>query len=189
MKERGLCDFISGGEDGDMLGTSFQFFESTEISSFDVYIGATTTPGTAILGHVLAYDQSISDFTFLYTSELITLEEADLGTWKNIEFIDPAIIALSADEEATDILVAVEFFYMGEENDIRLGFDNDVKSSIHGTWLFMNSEYTWAYGGWFNSSNLCLNIYTSIPEFVCPGILQSVIITPSQPCNRVVFQL
>lgn len=163
----GVCGpgiWLDGGNDGDMFAVDYTFFESTTIDSVQAYIVSNSTAGTAVICHALQFDSESTTWVSLAQSSLITIEEADLGTWKTFTFSDPAAIALGGEETSIDIKIALEFYYNGEDNVLWIGEDNTIPSSVWGTsWKFAGDE------GW----TVITNYYNSVPmirAFIIPTL-------------------
>jgi hypothetical protein len=156
--------WISGGLDGDMMGTNFLFLYECNITSMDVFINENTTVETSIIGHVMQYDSDFGDWIDIAQSPLITLDEANIGDWLNLEFIDPVMVIYDEGYDSKEIMVAIEFFYNEENNDIWIGYDPTVPASAWGTkWKFVGDSWititNWNNGG--------LNIHLNTGEIIC----------------------
>ena len=146
--------WLSGGNDGDMFGVDYTFFEETAIDAVQAYITSTSTAATALICHALQYDSGSTSWVTIAQSSLITIEAADLGTWKSFTFTDPAYITLDSEETSKNIKFAFEFYYNGEANRLWFGEDNTVPSSVWGTsWKFAGDE------GW----TVITNYYNAVP--------------------------
>jgi hypothetical protein len=160
----GPSNYVDGGLDGDMLGTTFTFLFQDIITSMDVFINENTSVGTSIIGHVMQYDAVASTWVDLSTSSLITISEADLGKWMNLSFADQVNVTFGADETAKSIMAAIEFYYNGD-NDIYIGYDPYVPVSIwSASWFFKTgtNANTWIATGWEKGG---LNIHLNLNGF------------------------
>lgn len=165
--EIGLYDFPQGGVDGERMGTLFTFFQDTEISSLDVYIGESSELGAAYVAQILVYHQGVGDWIYVNVSDLIEIQEGDPGSWMNITFPDPAIIEIPEGDNAIEILIALEFYYQSSENAIRIGVDNDLQSGKWGGMYYIVDESTWYSGGW-DSGGLCMSLNLNNSTQICP---------------------
>ncbi|PLX06828.1 MAG: hypothetical protein C0596_14090 [Marinilabiliales bacterium] len=142
----GVCGpaiWVDGGTDGDMFAVDYTLFESTTLDSVQAYVTSNSTAGTALICNVLTWDTDTEAWNVLSASPLYTLEETDLGTWVSFTFTDVAMITVPEGESA-EIKVALEFYYLGEENSLWIGEDNTIPSSVWGTtWMFEgDTEWT-----------------------------------------------
>lgn len=151
--EVGPCMYVDGGMDGEKIGSMFNFTYEEEINSVEVFIGESTTPGTAILVHFMEFNQDAYEWVSSVASALITLEESDIGGWLDVTFTDPAIVNIPEGDDMTKVLIAIEMYYQGEENDIFIGYDSSLNASMWGTWwsFWPEEEWTcllnWDFGG------------------------------------------
>ncbi|MFO7789007.1 MAG: T9SS type A sorting domain-containing protein [Bacteroidales bacterium] len=154
----------TGGEDGDMLGTEYRFFDDSEsIESMSVYIAPNSDPGTSLKGHLMAYDSNQGDWYDIMTTSIIDITENDIGGWFEIEF--PEALPVQLDNEAFFVKAAVEFFYNGD-NELMIGYDETVPASKWGTsWYFTSgiNEDQWIYiVDWENGLGIRLNTVETI---------------------------
>lgn len=143
----GVCGpgiWLDGGVDGDMFGVNYLLFETTTVDSVQAYVTSTSDAGTSFICHVMMYDEGSSDWVPVASSMLETVEEADLGTWYTFTFTDPAVLTSPDGETAFEFKIALEFYYNGADNDLWIGEDNTVPSSIYSTsWKFAGDD--WGY--------------------------------------------
>jgi len=143
--------WLDGGADGEMMGTPYMFLYDTEIINMQVFINENTTPGTAIIGHAMQYNSDEQTWEDISTTALYDIEENVLGSWVNLSFTDPVMVTLDG-EDAKEILLAIEFYYGGEDNDIWIGYDPRVTVSAYSCLWYMLSGSTalsWrAFGNW-----------------------------------------
>lgn len=151
----GVCGpgiWLDGGNDGDMFAVNYSFFESSTLDSVQAYITSNSDAGTALICHVFEWDTDTEAWVELSASSLVTIEEDDLGTWKTFTFTDVAMYTVT-DGEIGDLKIALEFYYNGE-NDLWIGEDNTIPSSVWGTnWQFAGED------GWTTITNY----YKSVP--------------------------
>jgi hypothetical protein len=149
-----LGGYLSGHVDGEMISTNYLFLYETTIESMDVYISASSDAGTSMVAHIMQYDDDAADWVDLAGSALVILTEDDLGTWLNFTFPD-AINIVPDDDGSFSVKAAVEFFYNGDDNDLYVGYDPSVISSMWGTFFMFQSgdnigewySYQWNEGG------------------------------------------
>ncbi len=127
--------FVGVGRDGNMIGTNYLMLYETTIESLQVFIDDGSTPGASFVAHVMQFDDVSSSWVDL-SSSIVVVSEDMLGTWQTVTFPDPIEIMLG-DEGALNIKAAIEFYYNGDDNDLMIGYDPSVTSSIWGTnWYF-----------------------------------------------------
>lgn len=160
--------WLSGGNDGDMIASNFLFLYEEEIYSMDVFIAGSSTPGTAFMGRIMTFDSGSSSWVDLTTSTLITIEEEHLGTWVNVEFIDPVFITFEGDDEARSIKAAIEFYYGGEDNTLWIGYDRDNPHSFwSAVWYFTegaNANQWFSITNWTSPGGLGIRLNTGEEE-------------------------
>lgn len=142
----GPATWLDGGVDGEMMGTQYMFMYETEVVNMEVFIHENTTPGTAIIGHVIELI-SETEYIDLTTTALFDITEEHLGTWVTLDFSDQCLITLDG-YDAKEVLFAVEFYYNGVDNDIWIGYDPRVKSSLYGQMWYLlqgSSAMQWRY--------------------------------------------
>ncbi|MDA3910633.1 MAG: T9SS type A sorting domain-containing protein [Bacteroidales bacterium] len=160
-----MGDYLEGGNDGDMLGTSYLFLANETVFAISVFIDEETTVGTGIVGHLMDFSQTISSWTDVSSSSLHVITEDDLGTWVDLALVDPVSVDVSLEDGSITYNAAIEFFYEGDE--IRIGTDPTVKNSIWGNYFYFTSE-----GNWYNvtSVNEALAIRLKLSEIDIPEI-------------------
>ena len=148
-------NYSIGGNDGEMMGTTYLYMFEEYIRTISVFIGPATTPGTSFIAHVMQYDEGSSSWVDLATSEFIEIQESDLGTWKHVNPSDEVYVTLDGND-AKKILVGIEIYYNGVDNDFYIGYDKTDKHSIWGTkWYFLSGSFAnqwvsltnWGLGG------------------------------------------
>ncbi len=149
----GPSRWIDGGTDGDMIGTDYLYLYETTITSMSIYIGADSDAGTSLVAHLMEYDDDTEDWVDIVTSPLVTIEEEDIGTWKEFEF--PVAVPITLDPgndiNSFNVKAGVEFFYNGEDNELTIGYDPTVPVSAWGTsWLLNNGANA---GEWYTITN------------------------------------
>jgi hypothetical protein len=128
--------WIGGGNDGDMVGTTYAYLYDTEVTRMDVFISEQTTAGTSIVGKVFQFDETAGEFLAIAASSIFVIEEAMLGTWQSIEFPDP--ISIQTNDGMAEVLAAVELYFGG--NNIFIGTDETMVSSPWSTfWSFVST--------------------------------------------------
>ena len=164
----GVCGpgiWLDGGNDGDMFGVDYTFFEETTIDSVQAYVTSTSNSGTALIAHIMQWDAGSEAWVAIAQSALVNIGDEDLGTWVNITFTDPAYIAFGGEETSKDIKVVLEFYYNGVDNKLWIGEDNTIPSSVWGTsWKFASDD------GW----TVITNYYNAAPmirAFIVPTLL------------------
>jgi len=146
----GPCTWLDGNLDGEMIGTNYLFLYNTEVISMDVFIGAQTTPGTEIVGHVMEYNEADGTWFDISTTPLFEIQQNDIGSWVTLTLADPAVIDL-AGENGKSIKAAIEFYYGSEDNEIWIGVDPTVKDSYWGvSWYLLSGS---SANGWYTFSN------------------------------------
>lgn len=159
-KDGGNLDGITGpglwlghGLDGDMFAVNYLLYETTRIDSVQAFIVATSDINTSVIAHIMVYDSGLADWNDLATSTIVTIEESMLGSWLTFTFADPAIVSSSTGEGSFEFRVALEFYYGGVGNELWIGEDNTVPSSLYSTcWKFAGDD--WGY---------ISNYYTACP--------------------------
>ncbi|MDA3910651.1 MAG: T9SS type A sorting domain-containing protein [Bacteroidales bacterium] len=143
--------WLDGGLDGDMIATNYVFLYETTIESMDIYIHESSTTGTSMVAHIMQYDEAATDWVDLGTSDLIVIDESMLGTWHSFTFPDPITITPDTETGAFEVKAAAEFYYGGEDNDLYIGYDPSVNTSIWGTsWYFTGGSNA---NSWLSLSN------------------------------------
>ncbi|HNQ69413.1 MAG TPA: T9SS type A sorting domain-containing protein, partial [Bacteroidales bacterium] len=150
-----------GGIDTEQFGHTFMFLNSAEITSVDVFIDENTTPSTAFILHAYYYNSGTSLWEELSASTLIFIEEENLGHWLNVVFTDSFEVTVDPTEGSNEILVTLEMYYNGDDNEIWIGYDKyryvDGPYN-HGFYTKYTSEPdTWYYGGLDGGLSLRLN--------------------------------
>lgn len=144
-----LAGWQSGHFDGEMIATNYLFLYETSIESMDVFINSNSTPGTSMVAHVLQYNSETTEWEDIAASALVVIDESMIGTWLNFTFPDPIDVIL--EEGSFNVKAAVEFFYNGDDNDLYIGYDRSVETSIWGaSWYFQSGDNA---GSWFSMSN------------------------------------
>lgn len=174
----GLCNFSSGGNDGEMLATSYLYGFETPIQSMSVYIASGTDVGTSFVGHIMQYDAGTEDWVDIGTTSLIDIAAEDIGTWKTVEFADPIYVQFETDEVSKTIRAAVEIYYNGLEN-FWIGYDKTVKHSIWGTQWFFTDEATWYSLTNWGLGGVGIRLYNDIIEEVVNDNTSSIVIFPN----------
>ena len=156
--------WLSGGNDGDMIGTNYLFLYEDEITSMDVFIAESSTPGTSFMARIMQFDATSEQWVDLTTSTLIEIEEEHLGEWINVTFIDPVFITFEAGDDAKQIKAAIEFYYAGEGSDLRIGYDRSNRHSFWAaTWFFTqgdNANSWFSITNWSSEGGLGLRLHT-----------------------------
>jgi hypothetical protein len=164
----GVCGpgiWLDGGNDGDMFAVDYTFFESSTLDSVQAYVTSTSAAGTSLICHVFSFDVGSETWVEIAASPLSIVEEADLGTWKTFTFADPVNYDVPAGE-SLDLKIAFSFYYNGGE-DLWIGEDNTIPSSVWGTnWKFVADD------GWTTITNY----YDAVPmirAFILPTLLNT----------------
>ena len=147
--ETGPSDFVSGGYDGDQLGTTFLFTFESQINSVDLFIGENSSVGSSFVVNFMVYDQYNGGWTNMGASSLITLDEVDLGQWMNITFNDMAEVTIPDGDEGTYIMISVEMFYNGYDDGVLIGYDSSLPVSPWGTYW----NFSGGYDDWYAIDN------------------------------------
>ncbi len=131
----------SGGNDGDMIGTNYYFFEEDEITSISAYIANGTTVGTYFVLHLMSAPATAGeDWDDIITSTVVTVTEDMLGDWYTFEFPTPALITPEEGTIAT-VKVALEIQNMTSDANFYVGYDPTVTASAWGTnWYFTQGQ-------------------------------------------------
>jgi len=167
--EAGPSDFSSGGNDGDQLGTTFLFMYETQINSVDLFIGESSDVGSSCAVNYLVYDQASSDWLVVASSSIITLEEADLGQWKNITFNDAAEVTFMDGDEWASIMISIEMIYNGFDNGVLIGYDSTLPVSIWGAqWNFIQADNQWLSIDSWKKGGLAINLNLGDAGLQCP---------------------
>lgn len=175
-----IANYSSGGISGEMFGATFQFLAEDQINSIDVFIAENTTPGVNYLAHVFIWDTDLGDYVDSYESELLTVSQSDPGTWKNIQFTNPANLTFQDGEGIIEIIVALECIYNSETEKFSVGYDTELRSSFFGTkWYFLNGSNMgeWIYLLNFTGA-LSIKLNTGPIEYICPDDMQLCINNP-----------
>lgn len=154
--------WLSGGNDGDMIGVTFLYLFEAELETVDVFIHSASDPETSFLVRILEHD---GEDWFTVTSSMLTMvEEEHLGTWVNVPLISNFPIDFEG-EDFKNIMVAVEFYF--GDGGLWIGADETNNQSFWAaTWNFSDDP------GWGSISNwvgrgLCIRANTGTP-FIDP---------------------
>lgn len=126
-----------GGDDGDGIGTTFLILYSDTIRSVDVFIDEETTANSMIQCDISEYVGGENPWSSVSQSDLLTIEEADRGTWLNIPFPNEYIIDLdfANGEKFRELLVGINLYYSGGDIYIGESLANN-HSQISTRWKF-----------------------------------------------------
>lgn len=159
----GVCGpklWIGHGLDGEMFGVNYRLYENTTIDSVQTYIVSSSDVGTSLACHIFTLNPISNDWETAGSSDPRNIETADLGNWLTFTFPDPALVMLPSGESSYEIKVALEFYYNGTDNDLWIGEDNTVPSSLYSTsWKFSGED--WGYITNYNVS--CPMIRACLP--------------------------
>lgn len=160
--------WTSGGNDTEQIGVPFFFLYETEITSIDVFVKESTSSGTAIIGNILQYDSSSSQWVTIGSSSFVNLTDDNIGDWVNIELADIVNVNIPNGSSSALIMASIEFYYNGASNVIDLGYDPDVQASSWGTkWYFTSgpNAYNWiSIASWSGGVNIRLNVPVCVVE-------------------------
>ncbi len=164
----GVCGpaiWEDGGNDGDMFAVDYTVFESSILDSVQAYITSNSDAGTSLVCHVLQFDSNASEWIEIDATDIVLIEESDLGTWKTFVFDDPLEYTV-AEGESMDLKIALSFYYT-DGGDLWIGEDNTIPSSVWGTnWSFVGDE------GWTTITNY-YNAVPMIRAFILPTLLST----------------
>lgn len=136
----------NGGADGDGIGAGFLVYYEDTVKSVDVFIDEATTPTALVQCEIYEYVGGNNPWSSVSQSELIEIQETDLGQWLNIDFIDDYIVEFDVDngEKARDLLVGINLYYNG--GDIYIGESTaDTHSPYSCYWKFTEGQYAGSY--------------------------------------------
>lgn len=160
-------NYLIGGIDGEKFGSTFTFFETTDIQSMDIFISANSDIGAGYIGHIMIFDEQISEWVTISQTSFLTVEEEDLNTWKTIYFNDIANINVDPENGNTMIIAALELYYANADKKLQIGFDKDSRYSSYSTIYYFLEDYTWQHVS--NSiGGLCINLNLGNTIFTCP---------------------
>lgn len=137
------ANWSDGGGDGDGIGAPFSIYYNDTVQSVDVFIDEETTAGGLIQCEIYEYVGGDNPWSSVQASNVITIEEGDLGTWVNIAFENEYSIELDAEEGYREILVGINLYY--NEGDIYIGESTGNTYSSYSTyWKFFDGDNKWA---------------------------------------------
>ncbi|MDD3859597.1 MAG: T9SS type A sorting domain-containing protein [Bacteroidales bacterium] len=142
----GLCNYTAYGISEEMIGTTYNFVEDSEILSGDVFIDGNTTVGTSFQFQLLTVVDGA--WALLTESPLYTVEEANLDTWMHCEFTDMASVTMSEEYLVTEVMAAVKIYYALDDDSFYIGTDNSTSYGDWGSYGYVlnSGEWGWYYG-------------------------------------------
>ncbi|MDD2635258.1 MAG: T9SS type A sorting domain-containing protein [Bacteroidales bacterium] len=139
-----------GGNDGEQFGHSFMFLWEGVITSVDVFIDDMSSDGTNFILHAQKYNSTTSEYDIVSSSPYQSITAEDLGNWKNVRFDDDVAITIDPEVGGTELLITLEMYYNGPDNEIWIGYDRykyvDAVHN-HGYYSKYVGDDTWYYGG------------------------------------------
>lgn len=151
----GLAGWNIGGNDEEMLATTYFINETTTIESVDVYIeGDPDAEDWGTIGNtvqLVLLSWSGDQYVAFAESEPLILAAEHLNTWVNFTFADNTeIIVDLVNEGVGEVLVAVKMFYTGSysHNTIDIGMDKSTNFGVWSGWyrILDSGEWKWYYG-------------------------------------------
>ncbi|MFO7790917.1 MAG: T9SS type A sorting domain-containing protein [Bacteroidales bacterium] len=140
-------NYQDGGEDGDMIGVVYPFFEPDTISDVNVFISSMTDVGTSFVVKLLTWDSEGQEWVEEMSSPVYNISDEE-QTGAMFEATLPGDgFPVEVPEDFAEILVAVEYYYGGEGSSFRLGTDGSVPTSGHETWMYFMNDTQWYYYG------------------------------------------
>ncbi len=140
----GLSNYTAYGISEEMIGTTYNFLEDTQILSGDVYIDANTTLETSFQFHLIVVSDGA--WTVMTESPLYTVEAASLGTWINCEFTDNAYVVMDPEYPVTQVMAAIKIFYNTTNDNFYIGTDNTTSYGDWGSYGYVLNSGSW---GWY----------------------------------------
>lgn len=92
---------------GFFIGNFFDINYDYEVKSISVYIDTSTTVGFSFIGKIKFFSDSVMYERI--ATDVITINESDLGTWKTVGFISDGISEFL--EQNTQIIAGIELYY------------------------------------------------------------------------------
>jgi hypothetical protein len=138
-------NYTDGGQDGDLVGVVYPFFNQDTITKGKVYISSMTEVGTSFVFKLMMWDEAAAAWVESISSGIITIDdESDIGTMHEITLPDP--FTVEPVDGFVEVLAAVEYYPAG--NTFRFGIDGTVPTSGFETWMYFMIDDTWYhYGG------------------------------------------
>ncbi|MEA1874474.1 MAG: T9SS type A sorting domain-containing protein [Bacteroidota bacterium] len=138
-------NYTDGGQDGDLVGVVYPFFNQDTITKGKVYISSMTEVGTSFVFKLMMWDEVASAWVETISSNIVTIaDSSDIGVMHEITLPDP--FTVEPVDGFVEVLAAVEYYPAG--NSFRFGIDGTVPTSGFETWMyFMNDDSWYYYGG------------------------------------------
>lgn len=136
------------GADGDMFGSSFNFFAKDTLAGLSFYCSSTTTfNGPVVIAHLFSYDGS--GWVDKLQSEPYDIAETDLGQWVTLPFNEDVDRTVGADAPTTieQTIAVIEVSSYGDlaTQEFRVGEDNKSINFNYSTLWKLAGETDWAY--------------------------------------------
>ncbi|MFP4664070.1 MAG: T9SS type A sorting domain-containing protein [Bacteroidales bacterium] len=139
-------NYVQGGNDGDIVGVKYQFFEEETIEAANVYISSLTSLGTSFIAKLFILDADDYNYEWVefMSSSVVNIDDStDIGTFHNVEFPSPGVVV--PEDGFAEVIVAVEYYY-GEGERFRVGMDASAPTNGHET-VFCIMDDQWYYIG------------------------------------------
>jgi len=138
-------NYTDGGQDGDLVGVVYPFFNQDTITKGKVYISSMTEIGSSFVFKLMMWDEAAAVWVETISSGIITIDdESDIGIMHEITLPDP--FTVEPVDGFAEVLAAVEYYPNG--GTFRFGIDGTVPTSGFETWMyFMNDDSWYYYGG------------------------------------------
>lgn len=141
------CNYTDGCNDGDIIGVTYPFFVSTPFNSLSFYVSSMTEVGTGYVAKLMTWDEGSSAWVETASSTYYTIDsEEQLGTMHTVTMTDAYNIEVP-EGEFIEILAAVEIYTNSGANEWRFGMDGSVPTSGFETWMYINGDQWYYYGG------------------------------------------